>query len=60
MNKNDLKYYIDIVIMYSNLYLMGIFGDKLSKVIILLIVSIVSVQEKNYMTIRKQGIIKND
>lgn len=54
MNKNDLMYYIGIVI----LFIIGIFGDKFIKVIILLITSIISVMENYYISIRKQGIIK--
>lgn len=58
MNKNDLKYYIDNVIMYSNLFLMGIVGDKFIKVIVLLITSIVSVIDINQISVRKQGVIR--
>lgn len=54
MNKNDLMYYIGIVILFT----IGILGDKIIQVIILLITSIVSVMENYYISIRKQGIIK--
>ena len=58
MNKNDLKYYISNVILYGNLFLMGIIGDKFIQVIILLITSIVGVIDINQISIRKYGVIR--
>ena len=58
MDKNDLKYYISNVIIYSNLFLMGIIGDRFIKVIILLLTSIVGVIDINQISVRKYGIIR--
>lgn len=55
MNKNDLiNYIIGIVI----LFIIGFFGDKFIKVIILLMTSIISVMESNFLSIKRNGILK--
>lgn len=54
MNKNNLAYYIGIVI----LFIMGFFGDNFIKVIILLMTSIISVMESDILSIKRNGILK--
>lgn len=54
MNKNDLIYYIGIVI----LFIIGFFGDNFIRVIILIITSIISVMESDFLSIKRNGILK--
>jgi hypothetical protein len=58
MNKNNLIYYIGIVILYSILYIMGVLGDVFIKIIILILSSIFGVMENDYISISKRGLIK--
>jgi hypothetical protein len=57
MNKNNLIYYIGIVILYSILFIMGILGDVFIRVIIFILTSIFGVMENNYLSISKRGLI---
>ena len=55
MFKNDFVYYIGIVIL---LFIVGILGNTFIRVIIFILNAIFGVMESDFITLRKQGLIR--